>query len=144
LGSRENPIEVGGFAVVGDWRVRVVDVNPNANQVVASENQFNDPPAAGEVFVLIGLEVTFAGTESGDVWADLRFKSVGPSNVAFEDGCGVIPEALIDQGEVFPGGTVAANVCFSVSEGDAQDLQLIVEESFSLDETRNFMSLSVA
>ena len=44
-------------------------------------------------------------------------------------------------GELFPEGTVDGNICLTVIEGDTGSLVLILEETFSFDETRLFFAL---
>ncbi len=135
----------GDIAQVGDWKVRVVDVNPDATDVVFDENEFADPPADGDQFVMVTIEAEFVGPDSGEFWSDMTWKTVGPSSVAYEDttdGCGSLPDAIDDMGEVFPGGTITGNVCWSVSQSDIPDLLMILEE-FAMDESgRTFFRLT--
>ena len=109
------------------------------------ENQFNDPPPEGNQFFIASLEATYTGTESSTFRGDMRLKSVGDSNVAYEGVayCGVIPDNINDSGETFPGGTITGNVCWSIQSTDAASLVMIVEESFNFgDDTRAFFALA--
>ena len=104
----------------------------------------NDPPAEGRRFVMVGLAATYRGDESESVLLGLSMSAVGQSSVAyrgFEDSCGVIPDGIMEFNEVFPGGTQTGNVCWQVDAKDVDSLVLIVEESFSFDDTRVFMAL---
>ena len=142
--SLDSPVAVGGVAEVGDWRVRVVGLTPDATEHVMAENEFNDPPPDGNQFFIATLEATHNGTESSTFWVDMSLKAVGETNVAyeaFEASCGVIPEDINNSGETFTGGTIAGNVCWNIQASDASSLVMIAEESFSLDETRAFFSL---
>ena len=56
--------------------------------------------------------------------------------------CGVIPDAIDDTGETFPGGSIEGNVCWSVRTEDVGSLVMIAEESFTMDEERVFFSLT--
>ncbi|MCZ7533807.1 MAG: DUF4352 domain-containing protein [Acidimicrobiia bacterium] len=146
-GTMQEPIPVGEVVQVGDWRIRVSGVTADGTEMVLARNQFNDPPSEGRQFFVVHLEATYTGSESADFWIDVSLKVVGPSNVAYEsfgDSCGVIPDAIDDSGEVFPGGSIAGNVCWSVTEQDAQGLVLLAEESFSLSDTRAYLSLDPA
>ncbi|HEX7099466.1 MAG TPA: hypothetical protein VF377_09490 [Acidimicrobiia bacterium] len=147
LGTRESPVPVGEIVELGDWRLRVAGVTPDATDQVLEENQFNEPPAEGRQFFMVHLEATYIGQESSNFWVDVSMKVVGPSNVAyesFEDSCGVIPDPIDDSGETFPGGSISGNACWSVSAEDAHGLVLIVEPGFSFDDTRAFLSLDPA
>lgn len=133
-GTREDPIKRGHKVRAGDYEIEVKGVKRNANEIVAAENQFNDPPAEGRRFYLVTVEITYVGKETGTPWAELRFSAVGKTNVSyqtFEDRCGVIPSALSDAGEMFPGGAVKANVCWSVKDEDAGNLVMYVDPSYN-------------
>ena len=96
----------------------------------------------GNQFFIASLEATYTGTESSTFWIDMRLKSVGDSNVAYDAYCGVIPDDIDDSGETFPGGTITGNVCWSIQSTDAASLVMIVEESFNFDGTRAFFALA--
>jgi hypothetical protein len=52
----------------------------------------------------------------------------------------VIPEPLNDVGEQFTGASAEANVCWSVPSAALSGGAIIVEKSFSLDESRVFFA----
>lgn len=109
------------------------------------ENEFNDPPPEDNQFFIATLEATYTGDESSTFWVDMTLKAVGESNVAyeaFEASCGVIPDDINDSGETFPGGTITGNVCWNIQSSDVASLVMIAEESFNLDDTRQFFSLT--
>src|SRR4051794_14644978 len=81
-GTRKDPIPRGQSVDLGDWTVEIVGYRQNANEIVAAENQFNDPPAEGRQFVIATLRITYRGTGIGNL-SDLSFKAVGESNVAY-------------------------------------------------------------
>lgn len=132
-GTRTNPIPVGKAVSVGDWTLTVERVQPDGTELVLMENQFNDPPLDGRQFFLIDVSATLQGEEASSVIADLSFKAVGQSNVAYstyDPSCGVVPNEL-GFDEVFPGGTLEGTVCFQVEEQDVGSLVMYVEPSFS-------------
>jgi len=146
-GTRQNPVPAGTTVKIGDWQVRFAATNPNANQQIAAENQFNAPLAAGRQFVLVPVEVTYTGDESGTAWIDLSIKFLGAGGNTFgggpqEDYCGVIPNALTDLGEMFPGAKGSGNECVSVPADQIEGGAWIVEQSFALDDNRVFFALS--
>ncbi|HEV2528478.1 MAG TPA: VWA domain-containing protein, partial [Thermomicrobiales bacterium] len=59
--TRDSPLGVGRTGEVGDYEVTVLSVTPNANDLVAAENQFNEPPSADEQFFIARLSVTYTG-----------------------------------------------------------------------------------
>lgn len=134
VGTRSNPAPLGVVAKIGDWEVKIVDVNKDAADIVAAENMFNDAPAEGRSFVIWTIEATYTGTESGTAWIDLSWKLVGSAGNsfggAFEDSCGVIPDDLFEKGETFAGGVVTGNVCVSADTSQMEGGTILVEELF--------------
>jgi hypothetical protein len=134
--SRTSPIPLGDVGLVGDFQVSVLDVTPNATDLVLEENQFNDPPAAGHQFYIARVKVTLVGDEAADPSFDLNFQSVGDTAVGyttFDPGCGVYPDDQYSAGELFPGGTVEFNVCWQIDSADEDSLVMYVEHFLSFD-----------
>lgn len=145
-GTRENPYSVGDTVPVGDWEVTITSVNHDAEDEIMAENQFNDPPAEGRQFVMVSLDATYVGDDSGLAWIDLQFSFVtGSGNTtgtSMDDYCGVTPGSLFDHGEQFPGATVSGNECFAVPADDIDGGMLIVHELFWEGDDRAFVAIS--
>lgn len=143
--SRETPAGIGTAIEVGGWVIVVNSITPLANDIVAAENQFNSPPATGTQFFIANLSATYTGSdESASLLIDLSYSALGPSNVEYQDfsaSCGVIPAELDVFTEVFQGGTITGNVCWAISTADVAELTMFVEESFTLDQDRVWLSL---
>jgi uncharacterized cupredoxin-like copper-binding protein/Mg-chelatase subunit ChlD len=135
-GTRENPLPIGTAAEIGGgWYASVVDVVPDATELVQAENQFNEPPADGDQFFLVTISTTYEGEGSSTLPAGNAFQVVGESSVAytsFDPGCGVIPNAY-GFTEVFTGGMVEFNICFSVKSADVPTLVMYSEDFVEFD-----------
>ena len=107
----------------------------DATAEVLAENSFNETPAEGRQFFMVGIEATYNGEASDFLFASTAFSTVGPLAVAYtgEDTCGVVPGEIEVFSEVFPGGTVAGNLCWSVRSEDAPGLLLYAQEAVTLD-----------
>ncbi|MBD8505796.1 hypothetical protein HT102_04765 [Hoyosella sp. G463] len=143
FGTRGNPIPVGTTVELGpDWQVNVVSVTADATPIVLAQNPFNDEPVPGRQFVMARLSLTYTGDESGTPWLDLTTKYVGADGNAYAHGsndyCGVFPEPISDVNEQFPGATREANQCWSVPSEAVAGGVILIEESFSFDDTRVF------
>lgn len=142
--DREDPLAVGETGTVGDYTVKVLEVTPDATDIVMAENQFNDPPKDGNQFLIARIALEYTGAESGTPTFEVAFKVVGSSGVAystFDDYCGVVPDSLNDAPELFEGGTVELNLCWSVSSADVDSLVMYAEPFFSSDNGRTWFSL---
>jgi hypothetical protein len=119
LGTRANPVPRGQSRLAPDgWEVTVLDFNADAWPVVLAENQFNDPPVAGNRMIMVRVAVTNAAAEDEPAWiSSADFYFVGSFNVLYstfgeESWCGVIPDELAE--ELFRGGYAEGNVCFEI------------------------------
>ena len=142
-GSRSNPVpKHTSVSIAGSdgWRVRVNSSTPNATAAVLAENEFNDRPAAGRQFFIINVTETYTGKGKSNAMEGLTLSALGRSNVAYDysDDCGVVPNEIEDTKDVFSGGSLTGNVCFSVKTSDAPSLLLMTEPGFSLDDTLAF------
>ena len=143
-GTRDDPIPLGVSADVGDYTVTVLEVVPNATDMVMTENQFNDPPAAGKQFYLVGVEVPYTGTETGQPAFELNLQAVGDQAVAYtayEATCGVVPLDQFQANELFPGGTVQFNTCWAIDSVDEDSLVMFAESAFDFDAEPVFFAL---
>ena len=124
------PILAGRFSAVGDWQIRVVDVTPDATEIVLAENQFNDLPAEGNQFYLVELQATYQGQTAASFSIDHESSVVGNLRVAYDEyqsRCGVIPNDIDYQPIAFNQGTVQGNVCWEVKSEEADSLILEVD-----------------
>jgi len=140
-GTRENPIPVGQTAALGeDWELTVLSVEPDATAAVMAESTFNDPPAPGHQFFMATVRVTYVGASSDEFYGG-SLRVVGQSAVAYDswdDYCGSIPNELADR-ELFTGGTIEGNLCWSVATADVDSL--VLYDSFEFSDERVFFSL---
>lgn len=131
--SFATPVPFGQTGQLGsDWEFRVLDTLPDAWDAVYAENEFNDPPKKGHQFFMARIAATYIGSGKGTVFSDLYLQAIGAGQTAYEDygdaTCGVVPDDINDKGDVFPGGTVKGNVCWSVKTTDVNTLKLIAED----------------
>ena len=142
-GTRGNAYPIGETIAVGGWDITITHAAEDATAEVLAENSFNEEPADGRQFFMIGIEATYNGTASDSLFASTSFSTVGPLAVAYtgEDTCGVVPGEIEVFSEVFPGGTVAGNLCWSVRSEDVDGLVFYAQEAVSLDGEPLFFDL---
>lgn len=118
-GTRDDPFQVGDAVSSADWTVSL-GAPYEANDVVAAENELNDPPEDGKEFWIIPVDATYTGADSGMPLFDIDINFVGDDGNTyntFSPGCGVIPDALVDADELSPDATAVGNVCVPLPDG---------------------------
>ena len=128
LATRSNPVSLGQYFRPPDspWELKVESVDWNAWPEIQAENRFNDPPDAGNKFVLIGISVRDRGNEA-DSFSSYQVSAVGSRAVeyrTFTDSCGVIPDDFEDITRIFSGGELQGNICYEVVSSDINSLVL--------------------
>ena len=144
--SRDNPIAAGDTVTIGDWQVTVLAANPDSTESILEENPYNETPPRGNQLFTVDVAATYLGDDSDAVFSGLTFTALGDSSVAYdyEAQCGVIPNPLAEFTEVFPGGTVRGNICWSILSTDAENLLLIADPAFGFSSDRAFMEIPAA
>lgn len=115
-GSREDPLPIGQTVSNEEWNV-VLGQPVEAGNIVAAENQFNEPPQSGMEFWMVPVRATYVGSETGTPAYEVRVEFVGSDNRTYSESCGVIPNPLNDVDELYPGGVGEGNVCVAVPAG---------------------------
>jgi len=139
LETRENPIPIGQKAKIGsNWEITILEIVPDAWSIIEAENMFNEPPEEGYQYVMAKVQVSYIGEESGTPWVDLSLRYLGSDGNSYSEGVGVVPKAFSDIGEQFPGATAEGNVGWAVPADAVSGGKIIVEESFSFEDTRVF------
>jgi len=102
------------------WQIKVLNVIPNANEIIRNENSFNSPPEDGYQYFLVKIEAKNIGSEA-DQFCDPCLNLVGISNVGYEPINLVIPDRT-PLTEVFPGGVFTGNTVWEVKQSDVDSL----------------------
>jgi hypothetical protein len=127
VGTRENPVPMGSSVDLGDgWQITVLDVIPDATDIVLKENMFNKQPKAGDQFFLTMVAIKYTGSGSSTFNGGYRLRAVGPSSVGystFENNPGVIPDPL-PSSDVFSGGVIKGYIGWEIKSSDASALEM--------------------
>lgn len=118
-GTRANPGLPGRDTATFSSSDEVVEIslgeaNWDANAIVAAENQFNDPPEEGMVYVLVPVTATYTGPEKMTPWIDISVIFLADDGRSYESGYEVIPDDLSDVADIYDGGTATGNVLFAL------------------------------
>lgn len=128
----DGAIPVGDAGEIVGWSIKVLSLTEDATQDVLDENQFNDPPAEGNQFVIAQLEVTRidSAPDSPDGLIYEVEDSTGTTYTTFneESRCGVIPDDLQVPNDLTEGETTIGNVCWSLPSDRVSDLVLLVDD----------------
>lgn len=119
LGTRENPYPLGTAISGDDWTVTVNSFDADATDQVLAANQFNDAPAAGSVYALANVTITYTGDSSGyALETGTDFVTAAGNVIGSGDSMVVAPDA-IGLDELYPDASVTGNVVFEIPAGDA-------------------------
>ncbi len=131
--SRTDPIKLGAAATVEDrWKITVLSVDEDAWNTIKAQDNFNDPPAADERFVLIrvGIENVSSDDKPQQI-GDFEFSLTGSHNELYSsysnDHSCFAPDSL--DAQLYPKGTAQGNLCFRISKDETG--LLLVWNSFS-------------
>ncbi|MCY4367222.1 MAG: hypothetical protein OXE17_13510 [Chloroflexi bacterium] len=130
--SRNNPVPLGQKGIVQDhqthWEVSVVDITPDAWDIIREENSFNKPPGEGKQFYLLRLRVKNVGEQRGFFvdYVKTTGRAVGWVYTTSGDSCGVFPGS--NSREVFPEGEFELNVCWHIATADLSTLVMFWDE----------------
>jgi hypothetical protein len=145
-GTRENPLAPGVAFEVGDWTVELGPTNTDAADEIADALEFTEDPPAGRQYVMVELGVTYTGTESGDPFIELGWSFYGNGgntySLAEDDQCGLLPDDLVEVGEMFPDASASGNVCVAVPADEIEGGAWILEDFLAVDDAdRTFVAL---
>lgn len=139
-GSRENPVSIGKEVPWADGTgIAVVSSTPDANDIVAAENEFNDPPLPGHQFFIARIRVTNSGTSMTDYAPSFDLRAIGSANVAYTEfgetsNCGVYPDSC-SVIQLATGGSSECNLCWQILTEEANSMEMFRDYTQPLDET---------
>jgi hypothetical protein len=131
--ARRAPIAIGTPTDVGDgWTVTIRGANLDATDAVLAFSDFNDPPGAGERFVLLDTSMTYNGEDDSSSAAFIDVDLVGDRNVTSAAGsCQATIDGELDRySDVFVGGTIEGQLCVVVADADVDSLVGLVTAGF--------------
>jgi hypothetical protein len=134
------PLELCQAASIEGWDIAVTAVELDATATVMDANTFNEEPADGSQYLMFTLTGTNTGTEAVDPFIGLN-TSVDIGDYRYEDTCGVLPNDLVDVGEVAPGESFTANDCVFVDSAGVEESVLAVSDFMSMEETEVYFKL---
>jgi hypothetical protein len=121
IGTMENPVPLGQSFQVEDWQVKVINVIPDATQMILDENMLNSKPETGNQYFMVTIEAKNVGNKERAA-SSLNLNAVGQSLIAYYPPFGLVVPNRIPSNDVFPGGTVKGNVAWEIASSDASSL----------------------
>ena len=131
-GTLTNPFPKGTSVGTDKVTVALGEVTWNANDIVAAENQFNDPAPEGSTYALLPVTITnVADPEAVNPAFAITIKFVADDGRSFEQAYVVIPNDLSSVAELYPGGVGSGNVAFALPNDVSAGGKWAVEQTFS-------------
>ena len=142
--ARDNPVPLGQEAQIGDWKTKVLSATLNANDVVAGQNEFNNPPEAENQYVLVKVQATRTGEEPAAFLPDIYCAFVGSGGTTFETALADVPDNMSKAAEASQGASISGNLVFQVTSGQVSGGVLMMEQALSYQVTRLHFALQYA
>ncbi len=122
----------------------MVGITGNADATVHAANMFNDKPKPGTHYVMVTLHVVRTSNPSSDPYFDITFSYIARDGTSYSQTDVVLPQDLIDAGNIPKGSNVNGNIAFLVKQSDIGRGVLYVEISNSenFDTATGFFALS--
>ena len=150
-GDRVAPVDAlapAGSTVVTDdgLALTITSFNPDAESVLANENQYYQPPHEGNRFVMARLRVQNVGGDAnnsidmGDVINRFYLVDSRSETVEYWGGCETPNDFRERHVALFPGGTGEGSVCFEIPKSET-DLVLMYDARGGFD-NRIFFALA--
>jgi hypothetical protein len=127
-GKRSNPHPIGTKIKHGDWEFTLNSVNLDATEEIANENQFNDPPADGNVYIVTNVTSTYLGDDEDGMTAFPVIEFVAKDGNSYGDteSMAVAPDQLDIAKTLYNGGSVTGNIVLEVPTDSLDDGVLAV------------------
>ncbi|MFD2758076.1 hypothetical protein [Gulosibacter faecalis] len=116
-GTRENPVPLGSTLEGKDWIITINSVTLDATEAVLAENQFNEAPADGNVYILVNYTVTYTGDDlegSMPIMTTVEFVTAAGNTVESYESFTVAPDAIDTTSTLYEGASATGNEVFEV------------------------------
>lgn len=125
-GTRDNPIALGETFTVNDGEGGTLDVtlgeiNWDATSAIMEANQFNDPPAEGQTYVIVPVTVVYHGSGSFEPGFSLSIEYVSNAGNSYEETFVSHDNQAYDVGALYDGGSGSWDIVLAVPTDQVQD-----------------------
>lgn len=133
--TRDNPAPIGTTITDGDWSVTINSVDLDANDLVANESEYNDPPEDGTTFILVNLTTTYNGDDANGSmpWVSVDYVTVDGTTISTSDVWATIPDELDRLSNLYSGASATGNLLLQVPEDTADQGVLAVTPTLMAD-----------
>lgn len=116
LGTRENPVPLGTALSDADWTVTVNSVDLDADDAVAEANQFNEPPADGNVYILVNITATYTGDDpdGSSAWTTVDYVTASGNTIDSADTYAVAPDSFDMLETLYSDASTTGNIVLEV------------------------------
>jgi hypothetical protein len=136
-------LPLGTKALIGDdYVVAMTAVDLDATELIVAELPTNEPPPAGETYVMVTVDAQFIGDGEGEPYFDLVVGAVDDQQREFYDvDClPVAPGDMYDRPPLATGGAIVGTFCLTVPIEATASLTFFVAEHGSITATQVWWS----
>lgn len=128
-GTRENPYPIGSTIESDDWRVIVNSVTLAATDDVVAANEFNEPPADGSQYMLIGYSASYIGDDpEGQLpaFVSIEYVTASGNTVNGLENSVVAPDPIDTMSTLYTDATATGNMAIEVPSDKADQGVLVI------------------
>jgi len=120
VGSIDQPAAIGDtitftdYTDADEWQVVAGQPTLDATADVIAADEFNSAPADGSQYVVVPLDYTYLGAESGYPYAGAMPEFIGNDGVVYSLSFATYPYSVFDTPELTSGGQAHGNAVFEV------------------------------
>lgn len=128
-GTRANPLPLGSTISTDDWEVTVNAVDLDATAAILAENQFNDSPEDGHVYIMAELTATYVGSDpdGASPWVGVEYVSASGNSYETYDAFISEPNSFDQLGTLYEGASTTGNIALQVPADNVADGTLRVK-----------------
>ncbi|WP_421741206.1 hypothetical protein [Cellulomonas sp.] len=131
-GTRANPFPKGTTVGTDEVQLALGEVTWNATDIVAAENQFNEPAAEGSTYAIVPVTITnVSQADAVQPWLAFDVSFVADDGRSFEEEYVVVPAPLSDVDDLYAGGVGTGNLVFALPNDVSGGGVWAIEETFA-------------
>jgi hypothetical protein len=140
VGTQGNPIPLGTEAVIGNWKVKVVSTDFNADAAVKDAPAYQAPDP-GSQYVLVTLDAAYTGETPDSFGNGVGYQIVGKNGDTFNSVDLALDNSIENSNALVKDGSVSGSLVFAVPSDQTDGVTLWMAPSSAQEQTGTYFAL---